>query len=67
MPADSPVPSLSGALVVLNIVFALIWFPILDTIDDATYLFRAVFLVNLWATGWWIWVRASWNSSTYSI
>ncbi|KAJ8461820.1 hypothetical protein ONZ51_g11294 [Trametes cubensis] len=59
MPADSPVPSLSGALVVLNVVFALIWFPILDTIDDATYLFRAVFLVNLWATGWWIWMNTS--------
>ncbi|CDO70126.1 hypothetical protein BN946_scf184783.g10 [Trametes cinnabarina] len=52
-------PSLSGVLIVLNIVLALIWVPILDTVDDATYLLHAILFVNAFTAGWWIWLHTS--------
>lgn len=52
-------PSLSGALVVLNIVLALIWVLFLDFVDDPTNVFHAVLLVNATTAAWWIWVSTS--------
>ncbi|KAJ2966848.1 hypothetical protein NUW54_g13688 [Trametes sanguinea] len=59
MSSYTPEPSLSGVLIVLNIILALIWVPVLDAVDDATYLFHAIFFVNAFTAGWWIWMNTS--------
>ncbi|OJT13661.1 hypothetical protein TRAPUB_9760 [Trametes pubescens] len=52
-------PSLSGVLLVLNIVLALVWVAFLDSVDDSTNVFHAVLLVNATTTAWWIWINTS--------
>ncbi|KAI9062792.1 hypothetical protein FKP32DRAFT_1686593 [Trametes sanguinea] len=59
MSSYTPEPSLSGVLIVLNIILALIWVPVLDAVDDTTYLFHAIFFVNAFTAGWWIWMNTS--------
>lgn len=49
-------PSLSGVLVVLNIVLALVWVPFLDSVDNSTNILHAVLIINATTTAWWIWV-----------
>ncbi|OSD05421.1 hypothetical protein PYCCODRAFT_1465319 [Trametes coccinea BRFM310] len=59
MSSYTPEPSLSGVLIVLNIILALIWVPVLDAVDDTTYLFHAIFFTNAFTAGWWIWMNTS--------
>ncbi|KAI8996450.1 hypothetical protein BD414DRAFT_201424 [Trametes punicea] len=59
MSSCSPAPSLCGVLLVLNAILALIWVPILDTVDDASHVFHAVLFVNAFTAGWWISMNTS--------
>ncbi|KAI0766109.1 hypothetical protein BD413DRAFT_636416 [Trametes elegans] len=56
---DQPTPSLSGVLVVLNLVFALIWIPFLNSVDDAAGVFHAVLFINTFTTSWWLCMNTS--------
>ncbi|KAL1938243.1 hypothetical protein VTO73DRAFT_11887 [Trametes versicolor] len=51
-------PSLSGVLIVLNIVLALVWVSFFDSIDPAN-VFHALLIINATTTAWWIWMNTS--------
>lgn len=60
-------PSLSGILIVLNVVLALVWVPVLDKVQDAAYIFHALLFVNGLAISWWIWVSTLSTQSTLAL
>ncbi|KAI0364697.1 hypothetical protein BV20DRAFT_819990 [Pilatotrama ljubarskyi] len=59
MSSNMTTPTLFGVLIVLNIILAVVWIPVLDAVDYATLVFRAVSFVNAFTTIWWIWVNTS--------
>ncbi|KAI0358152.1 hypothetical protein OH77DRAFT_1247420 [Trametes cingulata] len=59
MSSTPTTPTLFGVLVVLNIILAVVWIPVLEAVDDATLVFRAMSFVNAFAAAWWIWINTS--------
>ncbi|KAI0630494.1 hypothetical protein C8Q77DRAFT_207737 [Trametes polyzona] len=52
-------PSLTGVLVALNLILALVWVPLLNAADDPTHILNALIVVNVTATAWWMWACTS--------